>query len=100
MPPIDIKILTNTPGPWHVKPPPSMDRGNPWSVYGPDDFPLAIISVLRQPAQANATLIAAAPEMYATLRQFVERVETRDIESTLTYARALAAIAMAEGRQS
>lgn len=46
----------------------------------------------------NAHLIAAAPEMYEAIAEFVARCEAGEIRSRKTYAKFKAILAKAEGR--
>jgi hypothetical protein len=85
--------MTHTPGPWWACPP-DTDSGN-WevedgyghtaTVYGDD-----------VPAAANASLIAAAPELLATLKR---RAERRDAFDDDEWQDVLRLIAKAEGRE-
>lgn len=64
--------MSHTPGPWRLVPPPTADNGNPWRVAG-CDHTIAIIP--NRPREADARLIAAAPDMLAALkiaRQYVK----------------------------
>jgi hypothetical protein len=97
--------VSHTPGPWKFRAPPaSGDRDNPWVVLDHDSHVLAIVP--RSPREANACLIAAAPELLdelAWVSGWLDRqdtVEPTDILSILL-ARSdhiRAAIAKAEGR--
>jgi hypothetical protein len=85
--------MTHTPGPWWACPP-DTDSGN-WevedgyghtaTVYGDD-----------VPAAANASLIAAAPEMLAALKR---RAERRDAFDDDEWQDVLRLISKAEGRE-
>ena len=65
-----------TPGPWVASP--SLREDGPlrvWWVDGPDGQDLAIIPAGREPApnvRANATLMAAAPDLYLALVRLVD----------------------------
>jgi hypothetical protein len=89
----------HTPGPWVVK-----EQGNA------DDYALLVnnekwVISIRQngeilpPEQnANAHLIAAAPDMLAAMKEFVARVEAGEVRSKRTYAQFKAIIAKAEAK--
>ena len=90
-----------TPGPWAVRPgfPPRGKGPLGWEV-GAQDFPCVCTNYLyyaaddEEASQANARLIAAAPDMYAALQLFI-------IGANVSYVTALeiarAAIAKADG---
>jgi hypothetical protein len=82
--------VTHTPGPWHFKPArkhggywaagdahavTAEDRGDNWRGY--------VTGVLANSpnAEANARLIAAAPEMLAALRLVVDLADNEAVES-------------------
>jgi hypothetical protein len=48
-------------------------------------------------AEANANLIAAAPEMYKAMTEFVHRCEIGEVRSVKTYAGFKAILAKADG---
>lgn len=52
------------------------------------------------PWEANARLIAAAPDMLAALKEFVDRVDRGEVRSKKTYAKFKAIIAKAEGHST
>lgn len=88
-----------TPGPWEFE---LYEKGEPvrpdiWRIYGGDDSYEATIAELwsgEHDNQANARLIAAAPELYKALRRIVENPEAR-IGGQIR-AEAVAALAKAE----
>lgn len=47
--------------------------------------------------QANAHLIAAAPEMYEAMQEFVNRVDRGEVRSTATYKKFKSILAKARG---
>ena len=69
--------MSHTPGPWHLVGSPSLDKGNPWSVYGPDHHLVAFASVGRETAEANARLIAAAPELLECVKYLCDELEAQ-----------------------
>lgn len=78
-----------------------------WDVWGkcPDGYTVMVASLSElddeQPASvidANARLIASAPEMLAEIEKFCARVEAGEIRSTRTYAAFKALIAKARGQ--
>lgn len=94
----------HTPGPWSVRHQPYRD-GFKFAVCGEDFWPAAIFSDGRSnagTAEANAALIAAAPEMLDALRGLVN-CHTGAVWQTAEAQRrwwlaAAAAISKAEGR--
>ena len=95
--------LKHTPGPWKAT-----RRGimalNPmtgryslvvcqpnWRGVEPDDV------WLDTPREANARLIAAAPDLLEACKAFCRKVEAGEAKSTRSYAQMKAAIAKAEG---
>jgi hypothetical protein len=84
----------HTPGPWVSKPTASL--GPQYAVYTESDGHDIAIVYDHGNTEANARLIAAAPELYSALKQLVETPEVRmeDMQS----ARAAIAKAEAEGR--
>lgn len=89
----------HTPGPWRLQESHPLRHGTPLTIVGPKKREL-VASVsgacLHDPRhKANATLIAAAPDMLATLKRLVydhREIEWEDWEA------ARAVIAKAEGR--
>lgn len=84
----------HTPGPWRIG-----DAG--WSVFEPPTggTPKLVASVTNK---ANARLIAAAPELLAALKEYVDRHEAdcmagQKPNGLPEYDQAIAAIAKAEG---
>lgn len=74
-------IQQHTPGPW-------IANGSLVEANG-----VVLAHVFDEPGFfANVRLIAKAPDMYAALRQFIERVESGDIRSSLTYELAKSAL--------
>lgn len=51
----------------------------------------------REQTEANARLIASAPELLAACKEFVRKCDCGEAESTRSYAQMKAAIAKAEG---
>jgi len=98
---------THTPGPWFIHERFSSDgtfdiwdkpdalRGARWladvKTYG-GAFPDV------PEAEANARLIAAAPELLAACKEFVRKCDDGEAKSRRSYAEMSAAIAKAEGR--
>ncbi|MEO0559327.1 MAG: hypothetical protein AAF170_14210 [Bacteroidota bacterium] len=83
---------THTPGPWHLE---DNTGGLVMSVWTDDFFPTRIADVplhgndcwdddTSRPcrSRADAHLIAAAPDLYAALRELVEAVLAHDSEDT------------------
>lgn len=96
-----------TPGPWVLDGP---DTFGDFDIAGPDG-PLAIAAVVNgefrrmggkwSEHEANARLIAAAPEMYAEMGRLINFVQSVAALCDVHYAhldKALAALAKAEGR--
>lgn len=93
--------MTHTPGPWRVAPD-DTSFGGYVAISGGDHFGLAevVVELGGKPypdGEANAKLIAAAPEMLEALRALVDDVESKwGDPHTLRHARAT--LAKAEGR--
>ncbi len=98
----------HTPGPWHVS------KRNPLSVVeaGPRASQIAKMGIKlgvcsQQDAEANARLIAAAPNLLAALRAMLVATDSKETEAfkghydtylhTVAIPRAIAAIAKATG---
>ncbi len=84
----------HTPGPWYVRP----DDPYPWVVYAEPSLTICDVrNAGPQISEANARLIAAAPELLAVLRGVIQNaghaIDTEWLE------RAMVAIAAAEGRR-
>ena len=84
----------HTPGPWEES---VLSDGTEWTVIGPNEDMLADLSQCDN-AEANARLIAAAPDMFAALRQWAvaERMGDAHITQSARASRD-AAIAKAQG---
>lgn len=94
----------HTPGPWkfgragHPK-----DGAYDWGLKAYVDGNFEVIAetfgrsseAIYPPAEANAKLIAAAPDMFAAMQEFVERVDKGEVRSTYTYNQFKAIIAEA-----
>ena len=52
-----------------------------------------------EPAKANAHLIAAAPEMYEAMQEFVNRVDKGEVRSNKTYNKFKSILAKARGEK-
>jgi hypothetical protein len=89
--------VKHTPGPWRVG-----KRAKMRIVAGDDDTVASTGGDPTMPAEANARLIAAAPDMYEALGALLELhggiMNGCDCESCKIALRARAAIAKAEGR--
>lgn len=83
----------HTPGPWKVN-----QSSTRFELLGPDVFPILRINGGMVPIEANARLIAAAPELLDALKALVNCPDYKHI-GTLEMVQAKAAIAKAEGRQ-
>jgi len=93
------QIVRYTPGPWHVS-----STGT--DVIGPPRVPnttgakARVIAVMSNAAfaecEANAHLIAAAPDLYAALKRFLSADEPTDAAAEIEMAEA--ALRKAEGR--
>lgn len=60
-------VMEFTPGPWHEA---SRNNRETWrSIDAPNDEGVCLINVMNRDQDANARLIAAAPEMYGLLLQ-------------------------------
>lgn len=109
--------MAHTPGPWSVEPHSDTDEViNVVSEYEvrPDGIKVANwiceldaqldcdVDTDEQLARMNADahLIAAAPDLLAACREFVRKCETGQASSVRSYAQMQAAIAKAEGRDA
>ena len=105
---IEGRAVNHTPGPWLAKP---RDQVLGFVVLANDinaanDLPCAVVPKNKRPSdvvEANARLIAAAPDMLAALISLVEGIELRGLDDGKWHhnqnmiADARAAIAKAEG---
>lgn len=72
----DTKALQgHTPGPWHVETEPQGSKGN-YTQYTIQPH-IADVFYMNQTGEANARLIAAAPDLLAALEEILEHVEWR-----------------------
>lgn len=60
----------HTPGPWHIH---DQDDGLAIVLDGPVDLEICSVSTRRKEADANARLIAAAPDLLALLTKICDR---------------------------
>lgn len=108
---MDNKLNKHAPGPWHLEPLQS-DQGASIAICGPDDYgvlatiqPLNaddepdIHTAVREPYDdANARLIAAAPELLEALRAMFDAYFIgQHFTATSALGKAHAAISKAEG---
>ena len=107
-------MTKHTPGPWHINTAGSASRGKPFKiteiyVYAPDtqdDTAICadvIDPVTQEPSEANARLIAAAPDLLEALQTIVKSLSDQDDEGMIEHAepmiRARAAIQKATKEQ-
>lgn len=107
-------MTKHTPGPWHINTAGSASRGEPFKiteiyVYAPDtqdDTAICadvIDPVTQEPSEANARLIAAAPDLLEALQTIVKSLSDQDDEGMIEHAepmiRARAAIQKATKEQ-
>ena len=99
-----------TPGPWRLNF--GVDEGKPFpedwkqvsisskSEYGPVIVTIDFENwdVTKEQGQANARLIAAAPDLYEACKEFVRKVDCGEARSVRSYKQMKSAIAKAEGR--
>lgn len=90
----------HTPGEWKLSAPPVADNGNPWTVRDTDGFAIAICPL--PPREANARLIAAAPDGLEAARFALSVLESHPIQMSEQMAIELltAFISKAEGHKS
>lgn len=100
----------HTPGPWSARLRHGQSirigdtdfDGDVWQIDAPDWMYMAAVATScgtnDEGSEANARLIAAAPELLAACREFVRKVEAGAARSTRSYQQMTAAIAKAEGR--
>lgn len=76
----------HTPGPWEVS-----TNGTDWDVCAPDGGDMLVDLRGCENAEANARLIAAAPDLLAALRDLVQYADPRNDKcgSQIANARAL-----------
>jgi hypothetical protein len=96
--------IKHTPGPWAIELP-APGSENPAWILGPEEQGIARVSLWRglgrEQAEANAALMAAAPDLLAALKQALNYIENTEKEFGETYGcgnAARAAITKAEGR--
>lgn len=96
----------HTPGPWvlcrcdgHDGSAVATIEPKPETMEGPNHWAVAHTNTLRNEWQANARLIAAAPDLLAACRAFVAKVDRGEARSVNTYAQMVAAIAKATGAE-
>lgn len=96
-----MPIMIHTPGPWTIS---KSRQPNGWEIIGPANQPVAIEpwhgdashALYKEIYEANARLIAAAPELLKALRDYVERHEAAGpCDGLPEYEAARAAIAKA-----
>ena len=63
-----MSVYDHTPGPWNYHRP-TMAQPSAW-IYGQDERPVCELNDNRNEYEANARLIAAAPEMYELLKAY------------------------------
>mgnify|MGYP001603505041 CR=1 FL=1 len=95
-------VTTHTPGPWHIVRMTNVPSPEAFVVRGEDQNSSAIVSVI---GEANARLIAAAPELLEAVKAVQRLIDTNS--GQLSASQALradeilrAAIAKAEGRDN
>ena len=83
-----------TPGPWTA-----YKFSSDWWVgnASDDSGPMLRVGSWYDEREANANLIAAAPDLYAACAEFVRKVESGAARSTRSYEQMLAALAKARG---
>lgn len=89
---------THTPGPWTARP---RRTGDSWWVEAPiEGGRLGYLAecVGRNASEANALLVAAAPDLLQALRDVLEMIDHEIPVSVGSLGKARAAIAKAEGR--
>ena len=86
--------MSHTPGPWTVEMTQTED-GEPFGYVLADEGIVTMVTLRPEQVEANAHLIAAAPELFYALKSFVEITEG----SGAIKMAAIRAIAKAEGRQ-
>lgn len=95
----------HTPGPWVANF--SMVSGNVRNAIFAGEHGNQILATARDPyggknsvAEANARLIAAAPDLFEACREFVRKVDVGEARSTRSYAQMKAALSKATGASS
>lgn len=82
-----ITIEGFTPGPWSLSPNETYVRAK-----GRHGWNIATIEVQPPYTEANAKLIAAAPDLFAACKEFVRKVEAGEAKSSKSYEQMKAAI--------
>lgn len=96
----------HTPGPWRWDKGVDDDPTRCFVTQGIQGQPEYVIAEIQNGApgdcleteEANARLIAAAPDLLAACKEFVRKCECGEAKSVRSYAQMAAAIAKAEGR--
>lgn len=75
-----MSATKHTPGPWRLRP---SSGGRPAIIYGNDGWPVADVAtyhgrVSQEQQDANACLIAAAPDLLENLQRMVRLLEVED----------------------
>ena len=90
--------MSHTPGPWNTPEYMTMRNGNYIIRESEYQEPIAIVCAGMDAGQANARLIACAPELLQACKDFVAKVERGEARSTDTYQQMKTVIAKAEGK--
>lgn len=75
-----MSAAKHTPGPWRIRP---SSGGRPAIIYGNDGWPVGDVTVShgrvsQEQQDANASLIAAAPDLLENLQRMVRFLEVED----------------------
>ena len=84
--------MKHTPGPWEKR----HSYGIEINIFAGDDLVAVAYAWEGQKGNANARLIAAAPDLLAACVEFVRKVECGEARSKRSYAQMKAAIKKAE----
>lgn len=98
-------MSTFTKGPWHIKAhtansPAEITAGCDWTVYGADETMVCFEGGRTDSAAANASLIAAAPDLYEALKELIDMdvAYQRGQKVSDAVDKARAALAKAKGK--
>lgn len=94
-------MAEHTPGPWRSEYVRDVPEGYAAAIVAVDDGVVAVVPASWFSTEANAQLIAAAPDLFDACRQLISSVDKFDgTECVNAILSARAAIAKAEGRET
>lgn len=90
-------MAEHTPGPWHIERGERLVTTKAIVIHGPQYKQSGDLGPVAFATTPNATLIAAAPDLYDALAELLEIAEAGEHPSTLAWGMAAAALAKARG---